>query len=96
MVREFGMVDDYDLEPVHSVYDYLLQALVYVPNVNDVVEQELTFVKKDFYQMEVPSSSKFFTDGSKGDRDHYGDPESSFYLRQPRGVFSAVLVGTLS
>jgi hypothetical protein len=24
MVREFGMVDDYDMEPVHPVYDYPL------------------------------------------------------------------------
>jgi hypothetical protein len=43
-----------------------------VPNGNDVVDQELTSVKKDFYQMVVRlleafnSSSLFFTDGSKG------------------------------
>jgi hypothetical protein len=37
MVREFGMVEDYDLEPVHSVYDYPLEVLLHVPNVNDVV-----------------------------------------------------------
>jgi hypothetical protein len=51
MVRDFGMVEDIDLEPVRSVYDYLLEAILHVPNVNDVVEQELTSVKKDFYQM---------------------------------------------
>jgi hypothetical protein len=77
MVREFDMVGDYDLEPVRSVYVYPLEALLYVPNVNDVVEQELTSVGRDFYQMVVlqlmasatpglDSSSIFFTDGSKG------------------------------
>jgi hypothetical protein len=54
-----------------------LEALSHVPNVNDVVEQELDSVKKEFYQMVVPrlvasttsgfdSSTIFFTDGSKG------------------------------
>jgi hypothetical protein len=33
---------------VRSVYDYQLEALLHVPNVNNVVEQELTSVKKDF------------------------------------------------
>jgi hypothetical protein len=48
-----------------------------VPNVNDVVEQQLTSVGRDFYQMVVPrlmalvtsgldSSLIFFTDCSKG------------------------------
>jgi hypothetical protein len=41
LVRKFGMVENYDLEPVHSVYDYSL-ALFKVTNVNDAVEQELT------------------------------------------------------
>jgi hypothetical protein len=54
MVREFGMVGDYDLEPVHSVNDYTLEALLHVPNVKDVVERELTSVGRDFYQMMVP------------------------------------------
>jgi hypothetical protein len=43
-----GIVENYDLEPVRSVYDYQLEALLQVPNVNNVVEQELTSVKKDF------------------------------------------------
>jgi hypothetical protein len=37
MVRALDMVGDYDLEPFCSVYD-LLEALLYVLNVNDVVE----------------------------------------------------------
>jgi hypothetical protein len=53
MVREFGMVDDYDLEPVRSVYDHPLEALLHVLNVNDVVGQELNSVEKDFDQMVV-------------------------------------------
>jgi hypothetical protein len=70
--------EDYDLEPVCSVYEYPLEALLHVPNVNDMVEQQLTSVEKDFYQMVVPrlvasatsgldSSSIFFIDGSKGE-----------------------------
>jgi hypothetical protein len=47
IVREFDMVGDYDLEPVRSVYDYLFEALLHVPNVNDVMEQELTSVARD-------------------------------------------------
>jgi hypothetical protein len=39
MVRKFGMVEN---------YDYPLEALLHVTN---GVEQELTSVKKDFYQM---------------------------------------------
>jgi hypothetical protein len=77
MVREFVMVGDYDLEPVRSVYYYPFEALLNVPNVNNVVEQELTSVGEDIYQMVVPRlvSSEtsgfdslliFFTDGSKG------------------------------
>jgi hypothetical protein len=30
MVWEFGMIGDYDLEPVRSVYDYPLEALLHV------------------------------------------------------------------
>jgi hypothetical protein len=52
-------------------------ALLHVPSVNDVVEQELNYVGKDSYQMVVPRlvasatsefdfSSIFCTDGSKG------------------------------
>jgi hypothetical protein len=65
------------LEPFCSVCDYPFEALLHIPNVNDVVERELTSVGRDFYQMVVPqlvaletsgfdSSSIFFTDGSKG------------------------------
>jgi hypothetical protein len=50
MDREFGMVDDYDLEPVRSVYDYPFEALLHV---KDMVEQELISVENDFYQMVV-------------------------------------------
>jgi hypothetical protein len=35
MVRQFGMVDDYDLEPTRSIYDYPLETLSHVPNVNN-------------------------------------------------------------
>jgi hypothetical protein len=55
MVREFDMVEDYDFEPVRSVYDYPLEGLLHVPNINDVV------AKSGF-----DSSSMFFTDFSKG------------------------------
>jgi hypothetical protein len=54
MVREFDVVGYYDLEPVRSVYDYPLEALLHVPNVNDVVERELTSVGTDFNQTVVP------------------------------------------
>jgi hypothetical protein len=63
MVREFGMVHDYDMEPVRSVYDYPLEASLHVPNVNDVVEQELISVEKDFYQMVVPRLVASVTSG---------------------------------
>jgi hypothetical protein len=68
MVREFDMVGDYDLEPVRSVYDYSLEALLHVPNINDVVERELTSVGREIYQMVVPRlvASIFFTDSSSG------------------------------
>jgi hypothetical protein len=76
MVQECVMVENYDLGPVRSVYDHPFEALLQMPNVNDVVEQELISVEKDFYKMVVPrlvasatlrfdSSSIFFTDGSK-------------------------------
>jgi hypothetical protein len=58
----------------------------------DVVEQELTSVENDFYQMVVPSSI-LFTDGSRGGAgtgfgvNHSGGPEPSFCLRKPSGVF---------
>jgi hypothetical protein len=38
MVREFDMVGHCDLEPVRSVYDYPLEALLDVQHVNDLVE----------------------------------------------------------
>jgi hypothetical protein len=48
------MIGDYDLEPVRSVYDYPLEVLLHVPNGNDVVDQELTSVGRNTYQMVVP------------------------------------------
>jgi hypothetical protein len=54
LLCEFDMAGDYDLEQVRSVYDYSLEALLHVPNVNNVVEQKLTSVLRDFYQMVVP------------------------------------------
>jgi hypothetical protein len=54
MAREFDVVRFYDLEPVRYVYDYPLEALQHVPNVNVVVERELTSVGRDFYQIVVP------------------------------------------
>jgi hypothetical protein len=53
-VREFEIVGDYDSEPICTVYNYPLKALLHVPNINDVVEQELTSVGRDSYQMVVP------------------------------------------
>jgi hypothetical protein len=95
MVWEFSTVDDYDLEPVRSVYDHLLEALLHVANVNNVLEQKLTSVEKDLYQMVVSqlvasatsgfySSLIFFTDGSKS------VPETRFCLtiRELSGVFT--------
>jgi hypothetical protein len=63
MDREFGMVEDYDLELVCSVYDYPIEALLHVSNANDVVEQELTSVEKDFNQMMVPRLMASATSG---------------------------------
>jgi hypothetical protein len=100
MVWKFGMVDDYDLEP--------LEALLHLTNVYDVVERELHSVEKSFYQMVVPrlvasatsvfdSLSIFFTDGSKGAASigfgvYYSDGlESSFRLRDPSGVFTSAM-----
>jgi hypothetical protein len=65
-----------DLEPVRSVYDLPFEALLHVPNVNDVLERELTSVGRDLEPMAVPwlvasetsrfdALSIFFTDGSK-------------------------------
>jgi hypothetical protein len=42
IVRECGVRST--IKKVWSVYDYPLEALLHVPNVNDVVEQELTSV----------------------------------------------------
>jgi hypothetical protein len=101
MVREFDKVGNYDLEPVRSVYDYPLEALPHVLNVNDVVEQELTSVGKNFYKLVASAtsgfdpSSMFFYDGSKVEADagfgvyHVGGPESSFRLRKPSGLFTS-------
>jgi hypothetical protein len=48
------MIGDYDLDPVRLVYDYPLEALLHVSNVNDMVDQKLTSVGRDSYQMVVP------------------------------------------
>jgi hypothetical protein len=64
------------LEPVRSVHDNPLEALLHVPNVNNVVEEELNSVGRDFHEMVMPQlmasvtsgfdfSSIFFTDGLK-------------------------------
>jgi hypothetical protein len=96
MVREFDMVGDYDLEPIHSVYDYYL-------NVNDVVEQELTSDGRDFYQMASAGWHRRRRDltlhryfllmvqkvGVCFGIYHSGGPESSFRLRKPSGVFTS-------
>jgi hypothetical protein len=60
IVREFDMVGYYDLEPVRSVYDYPLEALLHVPNANDVVERKLTSVGWGSHDMDP------VTCGSKG------------------------------
>jgi hypothetical protein len=82
-----------------------LRLLLHVPNVNDVVERELTSFGRDFY--EVPrlvgawetsgfdSSSIFLTEGLIGGADtgigvyHFGGPESSFRFKEPSGVFTS-------
>jgi hypothetical protein len=66
-----------------------------VPDVNDVLDQELTSVGKDFYQV-VPRlvALIFFTDGLKGGAGtgfgvyHSGGLESSFRPWKPNGVFT--------
>jgi hypothetical protein len=67
-------VEGYNLEPVRSVYEYPIGALLHVPEVNDEVERELSSISRDCYQTVVPclvasaslrfdSSAVFFTDG---------------------------------
>jgi hypothetical protein len=66
-----------------------------VPDVNDVLDQELTSVGKDFYQV-VPRlvALIFYTDGLKGGAGtgfgvyHSGGLESSFHPWKPNGVFT--------
>jgi hypothetical protein len=71
------VVDGYYLEPVRSVYEYSLGALLHVPEVNDGVERKLSPISRVCHQTVVPrlvssvsskfeSSVVFFTDGSKG------------------------------
>jgi hypothetical protein len=78
IVRKFNVVEGYYLEPVRSVYEYPLGALLHVPEVNNEVERKLSFISRDCYQTVVPrlvasvssrfdSSAVFFTDGSKGE-----------------------------
>jgi hypothetical protein len=54
IVWEFNVVVGYNLEPVRSVYKYPLGALLHVPEINDEVERELSFISKDCYQAVVP------------------------------------------
>jgi hypothetical protein len=96
MVREFDMVGNYDFEPVCSVYDYPLEALLHVPSVNNVVEQKLTSVGPQLVASATSgfkSSLIFFTDGLKGGVGtgvyHSGGLESSFRLREPSGVITS-------
>jgi hypothetical protein len=78
IVREFNVVEGYNLKPVRSVYEYLLGALLHMPEINDEVERELSSISKDCYQTvghrlvasvssRFESSAVFFTDGSKGE-----------------------------
>jgi hypothetical protein len=95
IVREFNVVESYNLEPARSVYEYPLGALLHVPKVNDEVERELSYISRDCYQTVVPclvasKSSRFessvvlFTDGSNG--------EISSRLREPSSVFTSELL----
>jgi hypothetical protein len=38
IIKEFSVVEGYNLEPVRSVYDYPLGALLHMPEINDEVE----------------------------------------------------------
>jgi hypothetical protein len=49
IVREFNVVEGYNLEPVRSVFEYLLWVLLHLPEVNDEVERELSSIIKDCY-----------------------------------------------
>jgi hypothetical protein len=77
IVREFNVVEGYNLEPVCSVNEYPLGVLLHMPEINDGVERELSSISKYCYQTVVPrlvasvssrfeSSAVFFTDRSKG------------------------------
>jgi hypothetical protein len=90
IVREFNMVDDYNLKPVRSVYEYPLGTLLHMPEVNDEVGRKLSSINKDCYQTVVPrlvasvsskfeSSAVFFMDGSK---DEAGTRFGVFQLNQ--------------
>jgi hypothetical protein len=72
------VVKGYNLEPIRSVYDYLLGASLHVPGDNDEVERELSFISKNCYQTVVPRlvasvsskcepSAVFCTDGFMGE-----------------------------
>jgi glycine cleavage system H lipoate-binding protein len=43
------VVKGYNLEPVRSVYEYPVGALLHVPEINDEVERELSSISKDCY-----------------------------------------------
>jgi hypothetical protein len=53
IVREFNVVEGYNLEPVRSVYEFPLGALLHVPVVSDEVERELSSISRNFYQTVV-------------------------------------------
>jgi hypothetical protein len=44
IVGEFNVVEGYNLEPVRSVYEYPLEALLIMPEINDEVERELSSI----------------------------------------------------
>jgi hypothetical protein len=96
IVREFNVVEDYNLEPVRSVYEYPLEALLHMPEINDEAERELSSISKDCYQTVVPLLV-FFTDGSKGEAGtgfgvyQLSGGEISFRLWEPSGVFTSEL-----
>jgi hypothetical protein len=46
IVRDFIVVENYNLKPVRSVYEYPLRALLHVHEINDEVERELSSISK--------------------------------------------------
>jgi hypothetical protein len=97
MVRQFGMVDDYDLEPTRSIYDYPLETLSHVPNVNNGCGGTGTeFCWKGLLPNGGTSvggiGDVFFTDGSMGGGGvGTGGSESRCRRREPSGVFTSAM-----